>query len=94
MIVESGGLTLFQRNTCSPANAKFPSLALRGFKTKNPAQVNLAGFLSFNPLRNFAFDRGVGRNDQNFTVSMFIGYDKGFGKRGHRIGAALTNFNS
>jgi len=28
---------------------------------KNPAQVNLAGFLRFNPLRNLAFDRGVGR---------------------------------
>lgn len=93
MIVESGGLTLFQRNTCSPANAKFPSLALRGFKTKNPAQVNLAGFLSFNPLRNFAFDRGVGRNDQNFTVSMFMRHHTDFEKRGHRIGDALTKFN-
>lgn len=59
--VESGGLASLQRNTSSPANAKFPSLALRGLKTKNPAQVDLAGFLSLNPLRNFAFDRGVGR---------------------------------
>ncbi len=38
-------------------------------------------------------DRGVGRNDQNFTVSMFMRHHTDFEKRGHRIGDALTKFN-
>lgn len=37
---------------------------------------------------------GVGENDQNLGFLVFIGYKKGLEINGHRIGLALTIFNT